>query len=426
MLVREVDERRISGFLADLIGGRGPALCIDGDAGSGKTLLLRRAELLADGAGIRVIRATGTPTELDIAFSGLHALVWPVRDVVARLEPCQRQALESAAGIGPVQAAEPLRIAAAMLALMDELSGDGPLAVVIDDLQWIDESTRAIVDFLVSRLGRGDVGVIAAARRSLDEPPVGSAGFARHRISPLSAEEVNPLLDDHAIGSVTPAVAAELARRLQGNPLALIEASRALVPGQRDGEAPLPESLPLGHEVRAAFGRGLEALDADTRLALVAAALMQSTDRATLHRASRSWRSTAGVSRTRRCVPRCGWTVAPSSSPIRFTARRSWPPRTPRHSGVCTRPSPRRRVKTTSSAGHFTCAGRRTVRTVKQPTRLRRPVTWRRVGETRTPAPCTCAGRRSSPPVASNAWRARSVPPGSHSTAVGHPITTSP
>jgi len=66
---------------------RSAVLVISGAPGAGKSTLL--ADAVQRAAGMRVLRAAGVKSEAEIAFAGLHQLVWPLRDLVGTLAPAQ-------------------------------------------------------------------------------------------------------------------------------------------------------------------------------------------------------------------------------------------------------------------------------------------------------------------------------------------------
>uniref|UniRef100_A0AAU1IDT2 AAA family ATPase n=1 Tax=Streptomyces sp. NBC_00180 TaxID=2903632 RepID=A0AAU1IDT2_9ACTN len=126
---------------AERARARGPvAVCVEGEAGIGKSALLNRFLCVLD--GFTVLRAVCDPSESDLPFGVVAQLA--VRAPRARLNrypliaklaaaPTARPAL-SLAAVG-VQ----LRL------LVDELLDAGPLAVAVDDLQWADwSSSRAL------------------------------------------------------------------------------------------------------------------------------------------------------------------------------------------------------------------------------------------------------------------------------------------
>ena len=70
----------------------GQVLLVIGEAGMGKTVLLRDAADRAQSAGMRVLRVTGRESESNLAFAGLHQLLRPVLPNVAGLPGRQAQA----------------------------------------------------------------------------------------------------------------------------------------------------------------------------------------------------------------------------------------------------------------------------------------------------------------------------------------------
>jgi len=74
--------------------GRSAALLIHGEAGMGKTSLLRDA---ADrGSGMRVLKARGIESESHLPFAALSELLRPLLDLRAEIPPVQAQALGGA------------------------------------------------------------------------------------------------------------------------------------------------------------------------------------------------------------------------------------------------------------------------------------------------------------------------------------------
>jgi hypothetical protein len=77
-----------------------------GQAGIGKTALLREAAEQAASAGMRVARAVGIQAEMEMDFAGLHQLLLPFAAGLQRLPGPQRAALESVFGLAAGQAAD--------------------------------------------------------------------------------------------------------------------------------------------------------------------------------------------------------------------------------------------------------------------------------------------------------------------------------
>src|SRR5690242_5305640 len=73
----------LDGLLEGVRGGRSGALVVRGEAGAGKTALLRYA--IESAVGLRVIRAVGVESEMELAFAALHQLCVPLLDHLEHL-----------------------------------------------------------------------------------------------------------------------------------------------------------------------------------------------------------------------------------------------------------------------------------------------------------------------------------------------------
>ena len=76
LLDRERERAALDGLLGDLRSGRGSALVVRGEAGVGKSALLEYVAGAA--ANMRVARAVGVESEMELAFAGLHLLCAPL------------------------------------------------------------------------------------------------------------------------------------------------------------------------------------------------------------------------------------------------------------------------------------------------------------------------------------------------------------
>ena len=66
------------GLLEDARGGRSGVLVVRGEAGIGKTALLEYA--IDAASDLRVVRAVGVESEMELAFAALHQLCPPMLD----------------------------------------------------------------------------------------------------------------------------------------------------------------------------------------------------------------------------------------------------------------------------------------------------------------------------------------------------------
>jgi predicted ATP-dependent serine protease len=69
---RERERAALDGLLGDLRLGRGGALVVRGEAGVGKSALLEHVAGAA--SDMRVLRAAGVESEMELAFASLHPL----------------------------------------------------------------------------------------------------------------------------------------------------------------------------------------------------------------------------------------------------------------------------------------------------------------------------------------------------------------
>src|ERR1700744_2640332 len=163
LLGREEEARRVD-ELVDALPGRGGTLLIGGEAGIGKSALLRRARDRAESHELGTLSAVGAESEAALAFAGLHQLLVPVLDRIERLPEPQQQAPRAA--LGEAEEVEPDRflVAVAAFGLICEAAVPRPLLVVLDDAQWLDPSSLAALTFIAHRLETEQVVMIAALR----------------------------------------------------------------------------------------------------------------------------------------------------------------------------------------------------------------------------------------------------------------------
>src|ERR1700750_1866597 len=169
MLVgREDERRRLEALLDAARTGRSGALLLRGPGGIGKTALLRGAESAPD--GFRVLRARGIQSESGIPFAGLAELIAPVLGLLEEIPPVQAGALRGAPALAPGTAADRFTVPAALLSLLARAAEDGPVLVVVDDSQWLDEGSIEGFLFAGRRLDAEGVAILAAMRGQVPPP----------------------------------------------------------------------------------------------------------------------------------------------------------------------------------------------------------------------------------------------------------------
>src|ERR1700759_2505625 len=91
---RSSERRALDRLLAKVRGGESDVLVVRGEAGIGKTALLRYAARQA--SGFRVAQVTGIEAEMELPFAGTHQLCTPMLGRLGTLPPPQREALSIA------------------------------------------------------------------------------------------------------------------------------------------------------------------------------------------------------------------------------------------------------------------------------------------------------------------------------------------
>ncbi|GAA5086186.1 ATP-binding protein [Nocardia iowensis] len=267
-------DRELS-LIADALSphAAGPSLiALLGEAGIGKSALLSATAEAAVARGARVLRARGSAAETDLAYAGLHQLLYPLLDHADALPTRQRAALLTAFGFGDETAAPDRMIFnMAVLTLLSNLAEQQPLLLVLDDLQWFDPVSRALLAFLIRRLEGEPIGVVAACRgeRLPDEFEDALPSIVLGPLGPAESRQVLDLLPDAPDGALREQVLATA----EGNPLALHELPRAM----RNAEVFAP-AIPVTDRLIAAFAAQLTALPADTQRALLVTATAGTTD----------------------------------------------------------------------------------------------------------------------------------------------------
>ena len=262
---RERELEVVDAALVDAVAGHGAVLLVSGEAGVGKSALLRELERRAHEAsfvllpGATLESDAGLPyapfiSAIRLGYRDANVSEW--RTALERLAPdlaslfpeLGRAERERAA----VSVVERHRIPIAFSTFLGELSAHAPVLLLLEDIHWADEASLALLERLAREVARWRV-VIAATYRSdemhrLHPLQRTVAGIRRDRLArelallPLGREETVRLItaaaEDHRID---PDVAETIYRRTQGNPFFTEELLRAVVDGS--ASAPVPASV---------------------------------------------------------------------------------------------------------------------------------------------------------------------------------------
>jgi DNA-binding CsgD family transcriptional regulator len=258
--------------------GESSALVVRGEPGIGKTALLSyAAQRAADGL---VLRTAGLEAESDLAFAGLHALLRPVMDKLGELPDAQAAALAGALGLADAPSTDRFLVSAATLSLIAAAAEERPLVCVIDDAQWLDSASADALMFAARRLRAEPVAMLFGAREG-EARRFPAPGLSDLLLAGLPENVAGDVLSVSAAGAAV-STRAWLLEQAVGNPLALLELPRGLSDEQLEGRAALPEAIPLTARLQSAFAQRAENLSADTRAALLMAAIDDVGDAATI------------------------------------------------------------------------------------------------------------------------------------------------
>src|SRR5215468_10452784 len=128
LLGRQRERQALDSLMEDLRSGRGWALVVRGEAGVGKSALLEY--LTGAAAGMRLVRAVGVESEMELAFASLHLLCGPLLDRLEGLPGPQRDALGIAFGLREGVAPDRFLVGLAVLTLLSEVAEERPLLCV--------------------------------------------------------------------------------------------------------------------------------------------------------------------------------------------------------------------------------------------------------------------------------------------------------
>ena len=262
---REVLDR----LLASVREGQSAVLVVRGEAGIGKTALLRH--LARHAAGFRVAQVAGVEAEMELPFSGIHQLCAPVLDQLDALPQPQQNALNVALGLAPGDVPDRFLVGLAALGLLSAAAEERPLLCLVEDAHWLDAASGLILGFVARRLQADSVAIVAAirepnARHDFD-------GLPELRLRGLAEEDARTLLMSAVPGRIDDRVRDRIVAETRGNPLALLDLPRSMSAAELTGGFELLPATDLPRHLEDQYHqRAGELPEATQRLLLLAAA----------------------------------------------------------------------------------------------------------------------------------------------------------
>ena len=267
-LGRTSEREVLDHILANVRGGQSAVLVIRGEAGIGKTALLRYAARQA--AGFRVAQIAGVEAEMELPFAGMHQLCAPMFASIDALPEPQRDALSVALGLSAGDPPDRFLLALAVLSLLSAVAEERPLLCFVDDAQWLDGASGQILGFVARRLLAESVAIVFAVREP-SKPEL--QGLPELPLGGLEDEDARALLARAIPGRLDDGVRDRIVAETRGNPLALLELPRGMSAADLAGGFELTAAGDLPGHIEDHYLRRMGALpDATRRLLLLAAA----------------------------------------------------------------------------------------------------------------------------------------------------------
>ncbi len=238
-------------FLA--AAGRQPvAMLIEGEAGIGKTTLWNSVVERAGAAGFQVLSARTGQAGSALAHAVVADLFGAVDPhVLSQLPDLQRLAADRVMLRDQTadRSSDERVTAAALLGAVHAMTARAPVLIAVDDVQWLDPSSLAVLAFVVRRL-KGPVGVVVTERSGADTGQlaaswlqVGAAGATRVQVAPMSLGALHTMLSARLGRRFSRPAIVRIAEVSGGNPLYALELARVVNDGPVGPGQRLPATL---------------------------------------------------------------------------------------------------------------------------------------------------------------------------------------
>ena len=255
---RAAERARIAEVLTRVEAGQPWLVAIAGDPGMGKTTLARRC--LTEATGLRVLSARADQAEADLDFGIADQLLRSAGDTT-------RTAPSAVETDSPTSS---FVMGARLLEVVGQ-QAKGPVAILIDDLQWADRKSVEALTFMLRRLSVDPVVAVVVYRGPsdrMDEAAQRMLLSVENRLDitldGLGSDEVASLAAALRAGPLDDKAVQWLHRATGGHPLYL----RTVLSEGFDFDPRAPGRLALPRSLAAAVGDHLRGLPPDTRAIL--------------------------------------------------------------------------------------------------------------------------------------------------------------
>ena len=168
---RRAELAALDAVLARAGTGAGSAVLVEGEAGIGKSRLMARLEARGRAAGLAVLAGECLPLAGgELAFAPIVAALRSVMldpEVLAGLEPALRAALGALwpeAGSEPGRRSDREQLFEGVYRVLAGLAARQPVLLIVEDVHWVDPSSRDLLSFIVHNARRDRLVVVATYR----------------------------------------------------------------------------------------------------------------------------------------------------------------------------------------------------------------------------------------------------------------------
>ncbi|WP_161982008.1 serine/threonine-protein kinase [Dictyobacter alpinus] len=277
---------------------RSPLLVLSGDVGIGKTRLAEEVSRDAYQRGwfilwSRAYAQEGAPYQLwtdilrqamkqhlwfDVKKESLPTIYQPLMDLLPELALLPLQRTEVSTSTYSDMA--PLKLWDAVLAVLTDISKQGPVLIVLDDLQWADQSSCEMISYLSRHMVEYPVVFLATCRETSFSSfyPFRTQVMQLQRELLVNVHHLAALTDNQIACLVEPVKEPALVQRIQylaaGNPFFAEELARMVHAQERDAAQASDDRIPLTKTITELFKQRLERLTAPCLQLLRAGAIL--------------------------------------------------------------------------------------------------------------------------------------------------------
>ena len=294
---REAPLKALLERLDRAVAGSGSVLLLGGDAGVGKTRLVRELKHEVSARQVRVIEGRCTSTESSVPYAPLMnalrfriekgegeavaQMLGPLRAVLAPIFPQLQGRTPSAEQPAEREQERPFEL---IFSVLERLAAEEPMLLVLEDVHWADQTSLELLHHLAHRAPSFSMMILATYRS--DELHAAHplrrllGSMARDRVGeemqvePLNREQTTEMLRCMLETEPDPAFASAIWRRSEGNPffveelISVLAGSQPLEPNEEAAvileRAPLPSTVSeaILERVNALGPRAVETLSA--------------------------------------------------------------------------------------------------------------------------------------------------------------------